>query len=81
LGGYVLVLLLSIMDAFGGEFSTLASAIALLAATYIVLSEYLPIFEILGAFINNLRGKGTPGSSPNAGLPLAPGATYPEHQH
>ena len=39
LGAYILVIVLSLMDMFGGGLSTLAGAIAMLAVTYVVLTE------------------------------------------
>ena len=39
LGAYVFVLMLSIMDMFGGPLATLASALAMLAVTYVLLTE------------------------------------------
>lgn len=40
LGSYILLLVLSVMDMFGNGLSQLASAIALLAMTYVVLTEF-----------------------------------------
>lgn len=40
IGSYVLLVILSIMDMFGGSLSQLASALAMLAATYVILTEF-----------------------------------------
>jgi len=40
IGGYVLMLMLSIGDLFGGDFAKIMSAIAVLAATYVLLTEF-----------------------------------------
>lgn len=40
IGSYVLLVILSIMDMFGGGLSQLASALAMLAATYVILTEF-----------------------------------------
>lgn len=39
IGAYVLLLVLSIMDVFGGSMSTLAGGIAMVAMTYVILTE------------------------------------------
>lgn len=40
IGSYVLLVILSVMDMFGGGLSELASALAMLAATYVILTEF-----------------------------------------
>lgn len=40
IGSYILLLILSIMDMFGGQISQLASAIAMLAVVYVLLTEF-----------------------------------------
>lgn len=40
IGSYILLLVLSVMDMFGGGLSQLASGIAILAATYVLLTEF-----------------------------------------
>jgi len=52
IGSYLLLLILALMDMFGGGMSKLASAFALLATTYVVLTE-LPWQQV----INFLQGK------------------------
>lgn len=54
LGAYVFMLLLAILDAFGGDISKLASALALLAMTAVVVNQF-PWQTILGT----LQGKKT----------------------
>lgn len=58
LGAYVLLLLLSLLDLFGGSVSRLASAIALIAALYVILNE-LPWSTLIGL----VQGKSTTTSS------------------
>lgn len=48
IGGFIFLLLLSIMDMFGGPMSTVAGALAILAATYIIINEF-PWAVILSA--------------------------------
>lgn len=40
IGSYILLLVLSVMDMFGGKISQLASAIAMLAVVYVLLTEF-----------------------------------------
>jgi hypothetical protein len=40
IGSYILLLVLSLMDMFGGKVSQLASAIAMLAVVYVLLTEF-----------------------------------------
>lgn len=47
IGSYILLLVLSIMDMFGGGLAQLASALAILAATYVLLTEF-PWTQIIG---------------------------------
>lgn len=47
-GGYVFMLMLSIGDMFGGDLGKLMSALALLAATYVLLVEF-PWTTVIGA--------------------------------
>ena len=54
MGSYILLLVLSIMDMYGGPLSTLSGAIAMLAATFVVITE-LPWKTIIGA----VQGKKT----------------------
>jgi hypothetical protein len=39
IGSYILLLVLSLMDMFGGKISELASALAMLAVVYVLLTE------------------------------------------
>lgn len=48
IGGYVFMLLLSILDLFGGDMSKLASALAMLAMLYVLIYEF-PWQQILTA--------------------------------
>jgi hypothetical protein len=52
IGGYVFMLMLSVGDMFGGDIGKLMSALALLAATYVLLVEFP-----WTAIINLLQGK------------------------
>jgi hypothetical protein len=72
-GGYVLILILSLLDAFGGQLSTLAGALALLAAVYVVVNTYLPILMQAGKTVS-----GTTASATAPG-PVVP--SYPPNQH
>lgn len=47
LGAYVLLLILSVLDLFGGPVSRLASALALIAALYVLLNEF-PWQSVIG---------------------------------
>lgn len=40
IGSYVLLLVLAIVDMFGGPFSDLSGAIAMLAVVYVLLTEF-----------------------------------------
>lgn len=40
MGAYIFVLMLAVMDAFGGELSTLAGAFSMLIMTYVLLVEF-----------------------------------------
>lgn len=48
-GAYVWLLLMSILDLFGGPLSDLASALSIVAAVYVTLNS-VPTFEKLGQF-------------------------------
>ena len=56
IGSYIFLLVASILDIFGGQASQFAGALALLAATYVLLTEF-PWTQILGMV------KGTSASS------------------
>jgi hypothetical protein len=47
IGSYILLLILSLMDMFGGKLSDLASALAMLAVVYVLLTE-VPWKQIIG---------------------------------
>jgi hypothetical protein len=68
-GGYVFILTLSIGDMFGGELSKLMSALALLAATYVLITEFP--WGILISTVQGTPSKPTP----------APAPVYPPNQH
>jgi hypothetical protein len=51
-GGYVFLLVMSILDLFGGNLSRLASILALLAALYVVIDKFP--WDIV---INLIQGK------------------------
>lgn len=51
-GGYVFILVLSIMDAFGGNLSRFSGALALLAAAYVVIDKFP--WDVV---INLIKGK------------------------
>lgn len=40
IGSYIFILIMSIMDMFGGGLSDLASALSMLAVTYVLLTEF-----------------------------------------
>jgi hypothetical protein len=52
IGGYVFMLMLSVGDMFGGDIGKLMSALALLATTYVLLTQFP-----WQAVINLLQGK------------------------
>lgn len=54
LGAYIFMLLLALLDAFGGDISKLASALALLAMTAVVVNQF-PWQTVLGT----LQGRKT----------------------
>jgi hypothetical protein len=60
LGGYVLMLILSILDLFGGGAAQAASALALLVLVLAILAEGLPILTNLRTL---LAGSASSGSS------------------
>lgn len=66
LGGYILVLLLSLLDVFGGQVSVLAGAIAILACTFVVVNTYLPLLGRIGGIVGG-------GNTTNP--------SYPSNQH
>lgn len=51
LGSYVFMLVLSIADAFGGDIAKIASALAMLAMTYVLISEFP-----WGVILSTVRG-------------------------
>jgi len=65
IGGYVLLLILAILDLFGGPLSRLASAIAMLAVVYVLLNQF-PWSTVLAALQG---GGGAAGSSSQGGSP------------
>ena len=65
LGSYILLLVLSLLDAFGGEFSVFAGALSMLAATYVLLTEF-PWQSLVQVANNGVAPKGqgrTPGNT------------------
>jgi len=66
IGGFIFLLMLSLMDMFGGPMSNIASALAILAATYVLLTEF-PWNTVLNAVKANTPKGVTP--------------TYPPNQH
>lgn len=58
LGSYVLLLILSVLDLFGGQVSKLAGALALIAALYVILNEFP--WQVV---ISLLQGKTTASTS------------------
>jgi beta-lactamase superfamily II metal-dependent hydrolase len=50
IGSYVFVFILSIMDMFGGQMSQLAGALAMLAVTFVLLTEidWASIIKLVG---------------------------------
>jgi hypothetical protein len=70
LGSYIFLLVLSVLDAFGGPVSTLAGGLAMVAAVTVLLTEF-PWQVILGAIgFNQSSGiKGEKGSTPNPAQP------------
>lgn len=65
LGAYLLMLVLSIMDLFGGIFSTLAGAIAMLAALVVVITE-IPWGIVFQSVSGPTSQAGTPRPGENA---------------
>lgn len=55
IGAYVLLLVLSILDMFGGPISDLANALAMLAATYVLLTEFP--WQSLISLVQGKKGK------------------------
>lgn len=47
LGGYIFILVLAVMDMFGGPLADLSGALAMLAALYVLLTEF-PWSKIIG---------------------------------
>ncbi len=64
LGSYIFLLVLAVMDVFGGQMSTLAGALALIAATFVLLTEF-PWTQLVGI----VQGKGSvkEATLPNSG--------------
>lgn len=70
MGGYGVMLVLAVIDMFGGGMQKLASALSLLAVVAVILLEGLPILQHLGG--------GSSGSSTDGNLPPAGhGGTQP----
>ena len=61
LGAYVLLLILSVLDFFGGTVSRLASALAMIAALYVILNQFP-----WAALLNLINGKGSASTSTSA---------------
>ena len=57
LGAFVLVLVLSILDLFGGPISTLANALAMLAAVFVILTTYVPLLQKLASIVGGGSSK------------------------
>lgn len=57
-GAYVFLLMLAILDMFGGQASTLAGALAMLAVVYVLLTQF-PWSAVTGA----VKGKQTGGKA------------------
>jgi len=72
MGGFILILILSLLDLFGGPLSTLAGALAMLAAVFVIVTDYLPIIQKLGSYT---------GATNTQQIQAAPGAIYPSNQH
>lgn len=66
LATYLLLVLLSIADIFGGAFSTLAGAIAILAFTYMLLTQTGDVWIALAA-ITRSRQQVPPPPTPGGG--------------
>jgi len=45
IGSYILLLVLSILDMFGGKISQLAGAIAMVAVVMVILTEFIPLLS------------------------------------
>jgi hypothetical protein len=64
-GGFIFLLLLSVLDMFGGPMSSVASGLAIVAATYILLTEF-PWQTVLSAVnAQSKTNKVTPVYPPN----------------
>jgi len=56
-GGYIFVLLLSILDAFGGYFSEISGALALLACVVVILSPDIFPWNTIFDALNKKKDK------------------------
>jgi hypothetical protein len=72
-GGYVFTVALAIGDAVGGPLSEIASALAVLAIVYILISEGGPVFS---ALMNWTKASSTKGAVTGAGAAKPP--IYPK---
>ena len=77
IGGFVLILILSLLDLFGGPLSTLAGALAMLAAVFVILTDYVPILQKLGGVVGGGQKAPATGKIGGAGAQ----AGYPTNQH
>lgn len=51
IGAYVFLLILSVLDYFGGPLDTIASALAMLAVLYVILHDWTGIWQGIGKML------------------------------
>lgn len=72
MGGYGVMLVLAVIDLFGGGMQRLASALSLLAVVFVLLLEGLPIIQGIGGGTST-GGASTGGTTPTGGTNPAAG--------
>lgn len=69
IGAYVFVLVLAVLDMFGGGIATLANALAMLAVVYILLTEF-PWAQVIALVQGKSSGSSSSGGVGGAGHTL-----------
>jgi len=72
MGAYIFLLMLAVMDTFGGQLSVLSGAFAMLAMTYVLLVEF-PWQTIISTLQGKPATTGTPTPPVGTTPPGAPG--------
>lgn len=67
MGGYGVMIVLSVIDLFGGGMAQVASALSLLAVVFVLLLEGVPIIQNLTS--GGAAGTNGPPSTPTGGAP------------